>query len=380
MKTFKLLCSFLLAVMTLSLSAQEAQFSKANSWAELLQQAKKEHKMVFIDSYFVGCHPCKQMDDEVFPLPQVVKLMGENFISVKIDFLKDDLGKQLQIKYGVTGFPTFLLLNSEGQLVSRFSGYQEADKFQSKLSDAVAAAKKGQVMAGFNAALDVNYPDFYRAFFTERKAINAEELSGFLSGKDMMKEADAMPFLMSRSLSPEWSDYLLKNYRRLESMYGKELTASRRNAIIFAKLKNAVPVRNDVKFEAFLNEVKPLFSSTDWPYAKLDIAEEYFYRQQKDRKAFFRYAAKNYNDDDNKLRYMAMYLSLPDVDAEEKKLYAEWMKLVVQENSSYAVLASATSIMKNQEDMLQAKRYARWGLKKAALINKSDKMFQSVLD
>lgn len=380
MKRIRLFGLLLLSTVAISVQAQTDQFVKAGSLAELLAKAKKEKKMVFIDSYFVGCHPCKQMDDEVFPLPAVVKLMNDHFISTKIDFMKEDLGKQLQIKYAVTGFPTFLLLNSEGQLVSRFSGYKEGDKFQDLLKEAISKSKKGEVMKGFSTSLAVDYPAFYPTMFTERKPMIAEEVAAYLKGKTILEEANAIPFLMLGKMTPELSDFLLQNYAKLEAMYGKDMVWGRRQQVIAAKLKASIPQRDDASFESFLKEVKPLFSATDWPYAQLDIAEEYFYRQQKDYKAFFKFAATHFNDDDNKVRYMAMYLKSPDEDPEGNKLFATWLQLVVTEKSGNDVLSTAARIMKGQNELEKAKKYAEWGIKKARLNNKSTKYYESFLN
>ncbi|SMC70388.1 thioredoxin family protein [Pedobacter nyackensis] len=380
MKVFKLLFSLALMILVGTAGAQENQFTTVTDWKGLLAQAKKENKMVFVDAYFVGCHPCKQMDDEVFPLPAVMKQMKDNFINVKIDFFKEDIGKQLQVKYMITGFPSFLLLNNDGQLVAKFSGYKEADEFQGLLNDALAKSKNGFALKGFSPALDVNHADFYKAMFTERKSVDSEKLIAYLKGKDLLAEVNAVPFLMSRSLDPELSDQLLKNYSQLEALYGKDLVYARRNEIMATRIKNLIPKRNDLKFEIFLDEVKPLFSETDWPYARLDMAEAYYYRQLKDRKAFFKYAVNHYNDDDNKIRYMAMYLYSPDVDEEEKILFADWMIKVVSENSTYGVLGTAANMMKQQNDPEKAKLYASWGIKKAKLLNKPTKHFENILN
>lgn len=380
MKRIKLFGLLLLTAVAATVNAQEEQFVKAGSMDALFAKAKKENKMVFVDSYFVGCHPCKQMDDEVFVLPEVKKLMGNNFVSTKIDFMTEDLGKQLQVKYAVTGFPTFLLLNSDGQLVARFSGYKEADKFQDLLKEALAKFKKGEAMKGFSSSLNVNYPAFYPAMFTDRKPINAEEIAAYVKGKNLLEEGNAIPFLMTSKMSPEMADFLLQNYTKLEALYGKDMVWGRRLQLITARMKAAMPTRDDAKFESFLAGVKPLFSTADWPYAKLDIAEEYYYRQQKDAKAFYKYAAANYNDDDNKVRYMAMYLKSPADDAEGNKLFANWMQLVVTENSGTEVLSTAARIMKGQNEPEKAKKYAAWGVKKAKLINKDSKYFESFLN
>lgn len=378
MKTLKIYLSLMLLVLTAR--AQKGQFTTASDWKSLLAQAKKENKMVFVDAYFVGCHPCKQMDDEVFPLPAVIKQMKDNFVSVKIDFLKEDLGKELQLKYMVTGFPTFLLLNNDGQLVTKFGGYKEADEFQGLLSEAVAKSKKGIALRGFSPELNVAHADFYKAMFTERKPVDQDKLIPYIKGKDILAEVNAVPFLMTRSLNAELSDQLLKNYSKFEALYGKELVYARRNEIMAARIKTEIPEKNDLKFEMFLDKVKPLFSAADWPYARLDMAEAYYYRQLKDRKAFFKYAAKNFNDDDNKIRYMSMYLYGADVDEEEKQLFGDWMIKVVSEKSPYTVLGTAARMMKQQNDPEKAKLYASWGIKKAKVLNKPTKYFEELMN
>lgn len=378
MKTLKIYLSLMLLVLTAS--AQEGQFTTATDWKGLLAQAKKENKMVFVDAYFVGCHPCKQMDDEVFPLPAVVQQMKDNFVSVKIDFYKEDLGKELQVKYMVTGFPTYLLLNNDGQLVAKFAGYKEGDEFQRLLGEAIAKSKKGIALKGFSPELDVAHADFYKAVFVDHKPVDQDKLIPYIKGKDILAEVNAVPFLMTRSLNPELTDQLLKNYGQFEALYGKELVYARRNEIMAARIKAELPEKNDLKFEMFLDKVKPLFSAADWPYARLDMAEAYYYRQLKDRKAFFKYAAKNFNDDNNKIRYMAMYLYGPEVDEEEKMLFGDWVKRVVSEKSPYSVLGTAARMMKQQNDLETAKLYASWGIRKAKVLNKPTKHFEDIMN
>lgn len=378
MKILKIYLSLMLLVLTAS--AQENQFTKITDWKALLAQAKKENKMVFVDAYFVGCHPCKQMDDEIFPLPAVIKQMKDDFVSVKIDFFKEDLGKELQIKYMVTGFPTFLLLNSDGQLVTKFAGYKGVEEFQGRLSDAVAKSKKGIVLKGFSPVLEVGHADFYKAMFKEVKPIDPDKLISYLKGKDILSEVNAVPFLITKSLSPELSDLLLKNYSAFEALYGKDLVYTRRNEIMAARIKTEIPEKNELKFEMFLDKVKPLFSAADWPYVRLDMAEAYYYRQLKDRKAFFKYAAKNFNDDDNKISYISTFLYGSNVDEEDKQLFGDWVIKVVSEKSSYPVLAMAASLMKKQNDPETAKLYASWGIKKAKALNKPTKYFEDIMN
>lgn len=382
MGKFKLCLGLLLMFIVAGLKAQDSQFSEISDWKNLLGQAKKEKKMIFIDAYFVGCHPCKQMEEEVFILPHVRQQMKDNFVSVKIDFLKEELGKQLQIKYAVTGFPTYLLLNSDGYLVAMSAGYQEADRFQNLLADAVTKSKKGTILGGFSPVIDVAQPDFYRAYFsTEHKAITKEKLVPYLKGKDLFAETNAIPFLMGRSLNDELSSYLLKNYKKFETLYGRTLVWKRVMETLGGRLgKEIQGGRNDAKFESFLADTKPMFAKEDWPYARLDLAESYYMTQLKDLKAFFNFAVQYYNDEDNKIRYMGSRIALPGTKLEDKQLFASWIKKVVNENSGYEVLIVAARTMKELNDMVKARQYADWGVKKAKLINRSSKYFESLLN
>lgn len=383
MKTLKYYGLLLLLSISLATQAQvksDGQFIKVNSWQALLDQAKKEHKMIFIDSYFVGCHPCKQMDDEVFPLSDVMGLMKENFVSVKIDFMVEELGKALQIKYGVTGFPTFLILNENGQLLSRFSGYQEADVFQKLLAEAKVKAKNGQLLEGFSNSLEVAHPDFYTNMFAAKKPMSVSDMISYLEkNKEVFSEGNALPFLMTKNINPEWNDYFLNHYAEFEKKYGKDLVAGKRTVIINSRLKAIGAEANALAFEHFLKTVKPYYSDADWSYAKLDIAEGYYYNLHKDHKSFFKYAATNFNDDTNKIRYMSMYLNQPKVDEEEKQLFVNWMKLVVKADAPYEVLSRASGLMMERKDVQQAKVYAGWGLKKAAVLKKNDTYFKGIL-
>ncbi|MEO0017690.1 MAG: hypothetical protein RLZZ522_973 [Verrucomicrobiota bacterium] len=91
-----------------------------------LEQAKKEHKPVLVE--FTGsdwCPPCMMMRKEVFSKEDFVKAASKNFILVEIDMPRGDkeLAEKNQptvAKYKVEGFPTVVLLDSDGKEFSRF--------------------------------------------------------------------------------------------------------------------------------------------------------------------------------------------------------------------------------------------------------------------
>ena len=380
----KKLLLVLSCLVTLSLTAQN-RFTGAGSWREIFNQAAAHHKMVIIDCYFEGCHPCKQMDEEVFPHPEVSRLMDSAYIGIKTDVLKEPFGKQLQIKYGITGFPTYLIFTSDGQLVDYFSGYKEADRFARLLRTAAVSAQSGHVLKGFAPGLDVDYPAFYSAYFKERKAYSAEQLNSYLEeNKERLQppftEAAIMPLLMTRSLSGSLSDFMLNNYNKLEERFGKGLAGAQRMRIV-QELIAAAPTQADGQWlDSFLAKMKTYSNDRDWPYFELDIAEAYYVNHLKDPGAFFTFAATHLNDDDNKVRYMGMRLSAPTTTPEQKALYLSWALKVLSPASSQDALEAAAGVLLTENRKEEATRLAGWALAKAKQNNRDPGGSQQILD
>lgn len=93
-------------------------------------QAKKEGKALLVE--FTGsdwCPPCKKLHKEVFSKSSFVKSASQDFVLVELDFpqkkkLDADLKKQnedLAKKYKVRGFPTVLLMDSNGRVFKKMS-------------------------------------------------------------------------------------------------------------------------------------------------------------------------------------------------------------------------------------------------------------------
>lgn len=93
-------------------------------------KAKKENKNVMVE--FTGsdwCHFCKIMDKKVFSKKEFYTKASEKFVLVSIDLPKGDKklkekNKPLVRKYKVRGFPTAILLGSDGKEFHRFSAAQ----------------------------------------------------------------------------------------------------------------------------------------------------------------------------------------------------------------------------------------------------------------
>ena len=74
--------------------------------------------LVLADFFSTTCGPCKMLS---FVLNDVEKEFGDDLKILKVDF---DQNKDLTAEYGVTGYPTLILLK-EGSEVARMQGLQQ---------------------------------------------------------------------------------------------------------------------------------------------------------------------------------------------------------------------------------------------------------------
>lgn len=126
----------LAAILLLGMYASTAQeksairFERNLSMQQILAKARKENKFVFIDVMATWCAPCKKMDKEVFSNEEVGALLKDKFIAVKVQadstmgddaatikFRKD--AKEIDIRYHVTSYPTYIFLNPDGRVVEK---------------------------------------------------------------------------------------------------------------------------------------------------------------------------------------------------------------------------------------------------------------------
>jgi thioredoxin-related protein len=95
------------------------------SYDQGMAQAQKEGKRALLDFMAEWCGWCKKMDKDVYTNPSVIALSGK-YVFIKIDA---DQRPDLTKKYGVSGFPTTVLLDSGGREINRIPGYVDASRF-----------------------------------------------------------------------------------------------------------------------------------------------------------------------------------------------------------------------------------------------------------
>lgn len=118
---------------------QGIQFVKSDRLQPLLERAKAENKLVFLDFYTDWCLPCRVMDEEVFAQRTTGESINRNFISYKVNAEKSN-GSRLSTIFNVYAYPTLLFLDADGKVLVRKDGSLSNSQFLNLAEQAIAAA------------------------------------------------------------------------------------------------------------------------------------------------------------------------------------------------------------------------------------------------
>ena len=147
----------MLVVLGNGVFGQGIEFMDNEPWSKVLQRAKEQSRLIFMDCYTVWCGPCKGLAQDVFPQKQVGDFFNAHFVNVKYDMEKGD-GKMLREKYKeyIIGFPTLLLLDGDGNVVHQMAGYQKAEN----LIAGMKAGMEGKSLPALQKKYEAGARDF----------------------------------------------------------------------------------------------------------------------------------------------------------------------------------------------------------------------------
>ncbi len=96
------------------------------AWADVMERAKAENKIIFFDAYTTWCGPCKLMQKNVFTRADVAEVFNKNFINVKVDMERGE-GPQLARLFPLEAYPTLFFIDPDGRVVRKVVGYRSAE-------------------------------------------------------------------------------------------------------------------------------------------------------------------------------------------------------------------------------------------------------------
>ena len=296
-----ILCGF-----TMSLLAQGIQFREGN-WKEILEIAKKENKLVFVDNYTSWCGPCKKMVSEIFPLKEVGDFYNANFICYKLDCEKGD-GVEVAKTYQIMSFPTYLYVDGNGKLFYRSGSYMPAEKFIAEGKIALAEFSDKRTIEEWEALYSrkKNNASFVKGYIAKRnraKLDNADILDQYVS---IEKEKNLMDTTFLKELlaydnklnaGGACADFIMRNWERIREMTG--MKAERMAEFLSYSMgrysySRAVKEKNEERFDSYLKVMAFLNEKLGADVANEEVkSRSRFYAAVEDKLRFEKLAEKH---------------------------------------------------------------------------------------
>jgi thioredoxin-related protein len=227
MKSILILLLSLTSITLTTISAQGITFqSDTLSWQAILDKAKTENKIVFVDAYTSWCGPCKRMARDIFTQKSVGDVFNAAFVNVKMD-MENGEGPALAMRYGVKAYPTYMFVTANGELVHRGLGAMPAEKFIA-IGKAAAnpetqffALKKKYEGGEKNAEFLKNFA--FSCTDAQEDALADDVANAYLkTQKDLSTDENvAFIFRFAKKLDTEAFQYWLKNRPVFEKKFGK---------------------------------------------------------------------------------------------------------------------------------------------------------------
>ena len=154
MKYILVFC-FLLALSNTNLQSQTINF-RPLTLEEAVKTSAIEKKPVLFMAYQATCGHCEKMLNEVFIDTALANFYNKTYICVKEDLQDTEKAKAYLKRFYITSFPTFIILNSNAELLYQFVGEFKAEEFINQ--GRLALDPKNQIPT-VKAAFDKNTKD-----------------------------------------------------------------------------------------------------------------------------------------------------------------------------------------------------------------------------
>ena len=123
------LCGLVLSLFASNAQAQGIDWHK--DYDAALKQAQETGQPLLVELSTSWCHFCRKMMRETLQESRVVGIINDGFVPVLLDA---DRHPSLVRQWGVSGYPTTVLVSPEGKMIQRLKGYKSASLFARQIA------------------------------------------------------------------------------------------------------------------------------------------------------------------------------------------------------------------------------------------------------
>lgn len=246
------------------------------TWEGTTVQAKSSNKMIFLDCYTDWCYWCKVMDKETFMDTSVSNLINSRFVPAKREMEKTEEGKALNMKYHVSGYPTYLIFDGEGQLVYQIVGSRPTEEFRKELLLALEATTP--LCPGFSTKLDPGFPQFLKDSYgtsKDRKKSDPKEVDTWLSQQTDLTSEVSWAVMCRFTISEKYENWIMENKAKLIALYGNAQVKDKIVDIIYARVDRAAEKKDMSAFKA-ATALVPVHAPDDAAWLNFQLSLSYY--------------------------------------------------------------------------------------------------------
>lgn len=243
-------------------TAQGIEFIHDKPFKEILEEAKAQNKLVFMDCYTSWCGPCKRLASTVFPDSSVGEYFNSTFVNTKFDMEKGE-GVDIAGKYSIRAYPTLLWLDGDGSVKHKIVGGLDVTGLLQngkKAVDPTPGILTGMRKKYADGNRDVDFLCEYLNTLNsaeEKYEDVFKEYLGKLAPNDFTDKKHAQTiFNLTKDLKSAGLGYLIKNREFNITLMGADAFNKKINQIA-TKAVSEAPHANDIAlFEGAINLVK----------------------------------------------------------------------------------------------------------------------------
>ena len=344
------------------LHAEGIEFNHDKKFQEVLDMAKAQGKLVFMDCYTSWCGPCKRLAATVFTDSTVGAFFNATFVNAKFDMEKDD-GITISNKYGIRAYPTLLWLDGDGNVKHKIVGGLDVPEFLEngkKAVDPTPGILSGLRKQYNDGSRDVNMlRDYVNALYDSQEKYEDvfKDYLDHLSLGDMSDPKHTKTiFNLTNDIKSPGLPYLVKNKDYYAHLMGAQVFNNKINTIASRAVSEAPRANDNALFEGALKLVKTN-KAPDHVQESLKLAMDYYYHMadwanyDKSAAAYVKkYAQKNATELNNIA--WNYYLAIHKPDMLERA--AKWAYAAINIDNKYTYNLTYAWLLYNLENYKEA--------------------------